>query len=119
MLLDLEIMATIKGIECEKSLPVQEILRKWQRSIKQVTDAWVRYRDVPWWYNERADLSILAGGVWKSGNIAVEEFVSRKRKIARSSGKLSRRYRGRIDFYFTVGRHHIHCRGEGVLVGGR
>lgn len=100
-------MATIRGKECSKSLSLDRILNKWLRTIKQVTDTWARYHDVPWWYNERADLSILAGAVWKCREVAVEEFVSRKRRIARSTGRLSRKYSGRIDFYFTAGRHHF------------
>ena len=59
-------------------------------------------KDVPWWYNERADLSVLAGAIWKSGNVAFEEFVDEKRKISRRTGKLSRKYTGRVDLHFSV-----------------
>jgi hypothetical protein len=101
-------MKAIKGIDCTKALPMERILRKWLRCIARVTESWAQFKDLPWWYNERADISVLAGAVWKSGELAVEEFVSEKRRISRNTGKLSRRYKGRIDFYFSVkGQHFI------------
>lgn len=100
-------MVTIKGVDCSKSLPMERILRKWLYAIARVTESWIQFGDLPWWFNERADLSILAGSIWKANEVAVEEFVSEKRRISPSSGKLSRRYSGRIDFYFSVKNQHF------------
>jgi len=101
-------MKAIRGCLCAKTLPMERILMKWLNCIARVADSWVQFGDLPWWYNERADISILAGAVWKSGELAIEEFVSEKRRISRNTGNLSRRYTGRIDFYFSVkGQHFI------------
>ena len=34
--------------------------------------------DAPYWYNERANISILAGAAWRSGKLALEEFGHEK-----------------------------------------
>lgn len=69
-------------------------MKKWVSDIqlgglkwaKPVLDRWCRLmqdprwgvRDAPWWYNERASLSQLAGAIWLSGGWAFEEFVTTK-----------------------------------------
>jgi hypothetical protein len=61
--------------------------------------------DVPWWYNERAVLSMFVGAIWLRKGWAVEEFATEKRnllvaKIGRS--KKSRVYgRGDLEFWLN------------------
>jgi hypothetical protein len=85
------------------------------RSFSDVLDAWIKANvlcayewgdDVPWWYNERASLSVLAGAVWKVGGIAFEEFSTKKRKKQRKKG-LGKLYLGREDLYIKIGDHHF------------
>lgn len=59
------------------------------------------YEDNPWWYNERASLSTLAGAAWRKENWqALEEFSTAKRGRPPKSGVSSGRVkRGRCDLY--------------------
>jgi len=57
---------------------------------------------VPWWYNERANLSVLAGGIWRSGGHAFEEFSGDKRKVRKLTRHLYGSYPGRVDMYFET-----------------
>jgi hypothetical protein len=74
-------------------------------------DAYIDYHcqtdqlDVPYGYNERATLSILAGAIWRNhpSNLVLEEFSMEK-----SWSKAS--YKGRQDIWFRVSKRE--CFGE-------
>lgn len=51
--------------------------------------------DCPWWYNERALLSVFVGALWRTGNEAFEEFSEYKRTAKGYSA-------GRIDLWFSI-----------------
>lgn len=62
------------------------------RTLRPVLEAWIdavhRYcklqghEDAPWWFNERASLSILAGAVWTlPAWAALEEYATTKRGV--------------------------------------
>lgn len=76
---------------------VQPVLEKWQ-ALNQ-DDFWFEEGDAPWWYNERATLSLFAGAIWQSGGRVFEAFSSRKaigapgRKVNSKSG------RGELQFW--------------------
>lgn len=57
--------------------------------------------DAPWWYNERASVSFLAGAVWKYGGWAMEEFSADKLSAERRKKK----YSGRCDIAFGIDGH--------------
>jgi hypothetical protein len=40
------------------------VLQNWIKANILCAEAW-KDDDVPWWYNERANLSILAAAAWK------------------------------------------------------
>lgn len=64
---------TLKGLS--------PLLQSWLAIVKRsvVADG---YWDVPWWYNERATLSTLAGAAWKLDTwSALEEFSTKKRGV--------------------------------------
>jgi hypothetical protein len=54
---------------------------------------------VPYYYNERANISLLAAGAWSAtpGLIALEEYVEAKRRSSRGRAY----YRGRHDLYIS------------------
>jgi hypothetical protein len=54
-------------------------------------------KDAPWWYNERALLSVFVGAVWQNGEEAFEEFSELKRRDRTLSP-------GRVDLWFSSGR---------------
>lgn len=56
--------------------------------------------DAPWWYNERASVSVFAGAVWRSGEAAFEEYSELKRGKAKLSA-------GRFDLWFSCGRQEF------------
>ncbi len=90
----------IKDVECNRCLRVlNTILERWTEANIELARLWCQDGDVPWWYNERANLSVLAGAIWRAGGLVFEEFLEEKRKITKT-GKLSMHYRGRVDLYF-------------------
>jgi len=82
----------------------------WRAELKKVLKTWIRCMDqfstdeqlsgnyLPFWYNERAHVSFLAGAVWRSSRqaFAVEEFRTRK-------GKGETRHVGRGDLLMKLG----------------
>jgi hypothetical protein len=82
------------------------------RSLRPVLKSWIvalhRYcklqghEDAPWWYNERASLSTLAGAIWAVPNwAALEEYATTKKRVMPKDkideGGLSPERRGRCD----------------------
>lgn len=73
---------------------IRPILEKWLFAQKKYIS---KEDDYPWWYNERASISFLAASAWKTNNIALEEYCTRK-GIHKNKMK-----NGRCDIYFTCG----------------
>jgi hypothetical protein len=91
---------TIKGIEVwgdDEELEI--LLAAWVKAIVRYTSA--NERDNPWWYNERASLSVLAGAAWTLKKwSALEEFSTLKRHRTLDPGVDSGSLRnGRCDLY--------------------
>jgi len=75
---------------------LEDLLLEWVWVNKHSAKEW-EWNDCPWWYNERASLSTLAGAVWNVGGVVLEEYASKKRS---REGK----YSGRCDLYFQIGK---------------
>lgn len=88
---------TISGIHQHKLRCLTPVLKKWIILNKNIAEAWAN-NDVPWWYGERACLSVFAGAIWKVGGIAFEEYSFEKRN--KVHGK--RIVNGRNDLYFEL-----------------
>jgi hypothetical protein len=79
---------------------LETVFRKW-KSLQSLK--WWGYEgDAPWWYNERASLSLFAGAVWRSGGWVFEEF-STKRRVAKGRSKY-KSSSGRCDIMFGIGK---------------
>lgn len=89
-----------QGIYVNRRLrSLRRIFAEWIRLNNLFGRRWTRQsRDCPWWYNERALLSLFAGALWRTNNEAFEEFSEYKRTEAKLSA-------GRIDLWFLAGRH--------------
>ena len=63
--------------------------------LGELTDEYCRKYDddAPYWYNERANVSFLAGAIWRCGGMALEEYSSDKIWAAED-------YPGRTDLWF-------------------
>lgn len=80
---------------------LRPILKEWVRLNDSLSREWAVVGDAPWWYNERASVSVLAGAVWKVGDYAFEEYASVKKHKKKYSA-------GRLDLQFTAsGREFI------------
>ncbi|BBN63446.1 MULTISPECIES: hypothetical protein [Pseudomonas] len=77
---------------------VHKLLMAWIKAIERYTNA---FHDNPWWYNERASLSILAGAAWTLKDwFALEEFSTIKRMRTLSPGVDEGHLRnGRCDLF--------------------
>ena len=67
---------------------------EWQKLMED--RSWYDEGDAPWWYNERAVMSLFVGAVWKSKGWAFEEYSTSKRFKTRR-GRGTRAYGGRGD----------------------
>lgn len=96
-------MKEIKEIKPGRLKSLKSILRKWQ-SLQRLE--WWDYKgDCPWWYNERASLSLFAGAVWRSRGWVFEEF-STKRRVAKGRSEY-RSSSGRCDIMFGIGKEQF------------
>ncbi len=88
-----------KGIYLSKFHNIQPIFQKWQLINNRITSEWVKNADVPWWYNERASLSLFAGAVWLSGGYVFEEFAVNREIVNKKKHFYNR---GRCDIEFSI-----------------
>lgn len=90
------------GIKTNKNLKLLERpLAEWIRLNRTLGRRWMHYAsDCPWWYNERALLSVFVGAVWRTGNAALEEYSEYKRSKTKHTA-------GRIDLWFSTGNHEF------------
>lgn len=89
---------TLKGAHCP-SLRLRifrPLLNNWIETNMQLARHW--QQDVPWWYNERASISVLAGAAWKTGGLAFEEYGADKR----TGKKRCSTFAGRNDLYLKI-----------------
>jgi len=94
---------TIKGVRCASLGILKGILDKWIDANIRIVHAWREQEDVPWWYNERAAIGVLAAAAWRARGFAFEEFTADK-----SSGcKGQPKYHGRIDLYLKAGKQQF------------
>ena len=100
-------MRTIAGIYSPRLVCLRPILLRWIRLNQEIAGKWYRGNDVPWWYNERASLSVLAGAAWRSKGIAFEEYSDRKRFRSKRADSSFRSYAGRVDIYIEINRHYF------------
>ena len=88
------------------------------RSIRPILESWLsvqeeyfkKAKEYSWLYNERASISILAAAVWKSGNVALEEFSALKRSKDKNTKQ------GRCDIYFTAGQQGFVAEAKHVYI---
>lgn len=95
-------MSTAHHVKTTRELrSLYTILNEWVRLNRNIGRQWSKeVGDLPWWYNERALLSVFAGAVWRTGGQAFEEFSD-----VRHTGECKRKSKGRIDLWFeTSGR---------------
>jgi hypothetical protein len=59
-----------------KSPRLESLILGWFAAIQRYC-TWGRY-DAPYWWNERANVSLLAGAAWLSGAAALEEYHTEK-----------------------------------------
>lgn len=75
-------------------LPLKKVLKSWIECTEEYISVWGG-DDLPYWYNERANVSIFAGAAWRSGMTAIEEYQSNKLK------KCGTESNGRNDLYLA------------------
>ena len=88
--------AHVEKVEPGPLKKLENLLWWWTWLNRDMAKSW-KWKDCPWWYNERASISTIAGAVWNAGGTALEEYSSKKRKGGRSAY-------GRCDLYFRIGR---------------
>lgn len=72
-------MKTIKGYEIKKRKGLSHwdaMLTQWASSIEKF--CLIAEGDAPYWYNERANVGVLAHAAWRDGCVVLEEFQSEK-----------------------------------------
>ncbi|GAB5561826.1 MAG: hypothetical protein SynsKO_34730 [Synoicihabitans sp.] len=95
---------TLSGMSSEIGVTVSKQLRGLRPALEEwivlngaIAKCWTEVEDVPWWYNERALLGVLAGAIWRTGGLAFEEYT--QRKLTRNDRK---DVGGRVDLWFST-----------------
>jgi hypothetical protein len=89
------------GIETNKRLQcLKPVLKKWITLNGEFSKRWKHWSDAPWWYGERANISVFAGATWQAKGLAFEEYAALKRGEKED-------YSGRIDLEFYVGKYRF------------
>jgi hypothetical protein len=92
----------VKGLHTNSLLrSLRPTLERWVAINQRLGKEWAP--DAPWWYNERAQLSLFAGAVWRTGGECFEEFSGEKRLRKSTTHRLNVLYSGRVDLYFRLG----------------
>lgn len=84
-------------VSCPTLQPLEPVLRSWIACVQRYIDVW-EGEDLPYWYNERANVSVLAGAAWKADWTAIEEYQISK--VATEAGEQSTLI-GRNDLYLA------------------
>lgn len=81
---------------------IYPLLKEWTAVVEDFCRS-DNHQDNPWWYNERASLSTLAGAAWRLPKWnALEEFSTTKRgKVPEKSIEDGAVVRGRCDLYVS------------------
>src|SRR4051812_1474895 len=74
---------------------LKPVLEEWVKLNARLGRQWSSVKDAPWWYNERALVSLFAGAIWRCKGDAFEEFNEVKRGFKARPG-------GRIDLWFAL-----------------
>lgn len=87
-------MKRVRGVHGGSLRQLARALHRWLRIMED--PVWWKddEEDAPWWYNERALLSLFAGAVWLSKGWAFEEFAAMKRQKGRVKNRRRRGSRG-------------------------
>lgn len=78
------------------------LMEEWILSIERfsrITDG-----DVPYWYNERANIGVLAAAAWRCGRIALEEFQYEKIDVSsdeETDETAQNKWNGRCDLWIS------------------
>ncbi|MEQ9924937.1 hypothetical protein ABRP60_08190 [Pectobacterium brasiliense] len=84
---------------CANDSFIEQLLNGWIQANQRYVDL-LGKKDCCWWYNERTNVSVLAGAAWSLGWAAIEEYPSNKRM----KGCLQEdtdTSKGRVDLYIT------------------
>lgn len=89
-----------QGMSVGNLKSLRPVFERWQILNEELRRNWrdKGENDAPWWYSERASLSVFAGAVWLCNGGVLEEFGARKTERERSGKKI--RYTGRCDLWF-------------------
>ncbi|MFJ2485543.1 hypothetical protein [Pseudomonas sp. NPDC087639] len=89
------------SIACPTLQPLEPILHSWISCTRRYIDVWDG-DDLPYWYNEQANVSILAGAAWRADWTAIEEYQISK--IATEANEQTASI-GRNDLYIANEEH--------------
>jgi len=88
---------------------ISQLLAAWVEAVLRYDEIMVgdtgEGGDCCWWYNERANVSVLAGAAWAKGWVALEEYSTLKRAEVPTSGvddEDGSDARGRVDLYVST-----------------
>ncbi len=76
------------------------VLRKWIDGVEAYCSHYGG-QDAPYWYNERANVGLVAAAAWRSGGLALEEYP--QNKASRPGGT----WQGRADLWLSVETHEF------------
>ena len=91
------------GFRCKQNRCFKPIYKEWIKVLTETAEQWKRDQDVPWWYNERASLSLFAGAIWRADGHCLEEYSDDKRAVGPRTHRFGEVYPGRVDLFSSWG----------------
>ena len=76
-----------------------DIMEEWHLAIERYCR--ITKNDNPYWYNERANIGVLAGAAWRCGKIALEEFQHSKAEVKDDPETEKVEKSGRCDLWIS------------------
>lgn len=86
---------------------ISKLLTAWTKAVQRYDTVLGPYDDCCWWYNERANISVLAGAAWTEGWVALEECGIVKRVEDDLELNRAIQSKGRLDLYISTETEHF------------
>lgn len=103
-------MSSSSGIRISNTQlePLRPVLQAWIDAVHQYVELFDG-DDLPYWYNERANVGVLSAAAWRAGFVSLEEFQSEKMALctdpqntdSNTELETQKNQKGRCDLYLA------------------
>ena len=96
-------MKTIKRVSVDEADPLMQRLEPVLKKFNQLVETYcLRLREPPYWFTERASVSLFSAAAWAAGWVGVEEYSTRKVLASRVDANEPVHRHGRCDLFIQA-----------------